>query len=147
MKFHDADNKARVLLISKTKDNKDKHNPVYYCTQKYLKINRWVGVPNAAVQELHDVEEYVAACQEATIDVTSQLSSGYLVNTYALLYDEDLSYPEDCLEHFGVPGALDVQDWYKIWQPKALEFILEEMLSEIGHDLVTVREGIHLCLC
>ena len=37
-KFHDADNMARVLLVSKTKANSDKNNAAYYyCTQKYLK--------------------------------------------------------------------------------------------------------------
>ena len=51
-------------------------------------------------------QEYVAECQEASVDVTSQLASGYLLmNTYALLYAEDLSFPDDCLEDFGVPGS------------------------------------------
>ena len=143
MKFHDADNKARVLLVSKTKANNDKNRHEFYCTQKYFKINRWVGNPNSTVRELHEVQEYVAECQEASVDVTSQLASGYLMNTYALLYAEDLSFPDDCLDDFGVPGSLDNKEWYKLWQPKALEFILEEMLCEIGHNQVTVREGIH----
>ena len=91
-------------------------------------------------------QKYVAECQEASVDVTSQLASGYLMNTYALLYAEDLSFPDDCLEDFGVPGSLDNKEWYNFQQPKALEFIIEEMLSEIGHNQVTVREGIHFML-
>jgi hypothetical protein len=50
-------------------------------------------------------QKYVAECQEASVDVTSQLASGYLMNTYALLYAEDLSFPDECLEDFGVPGS------------------------------------------
>ena len=91
-------------------------------------------------------QNYVAECQEASVDVTSQLASGYLMNTYALLYAEDLSFPDDCLEDFSVPGSLDNKEWCNFWQPKALEFIIEEMLSEIGHNQVTVREGIHCIL-
>ena len=140
VKFHDVEKKARALIISKLKHTNNNDEKLR-ATQKYLKLNRWVGVPNKHCFELYGVPEFMAAVEAAGVDLRTVGSSGYLENTFSILFADDLELTVDCLADFGVPQDLSDAEWFKIWQPKALEYIVEEMLQDIGHEHVTVREG------
>ena len=140
VKFHDVEKKARALIISKLKHNNNNDERLR-ATQKYLKLNRWVGVPNKHCFELYEVSEFMSAVEGAGVDVRTVGSNGYLENTFSILFADDLEFMVDCIEDFGVPQDLSDSEWFKIWQPKALEYIVEEMLQDIGHEHVTVREG------
>ena len=140
VKFHDVEKKARALIISKLK-NINNNDEKLRATQKYLKLNRWVGVPNKHCFELYGVPEFMAAVEAAGVDLRTVGSNGYLENTFSILFADDLELTVDCLADFGVPQDLSDAEWFKIWQPKALEYIVEEMLQDIGHEHVTVREG------
>lgn len=140
VKFHDVEKKARALIISKLKHTNNNDEKLR-ATQKYLKLNRWVGVPNKHCFELYGVPEFMAAVEAAGVDLRTVGSNGYLENTFSILFADDLELAVDCLADFGVPQDLSDAEWFKIWQPKALEYIVEEMLQDIGHEHVTVREG------
>ena len=105
-----------------------------------MKLNRWVGVPNKHCFELYEVLEFMSAVEAAGVDDVRIVGSndGYLENTFSILFADNLV---DCFEDFGVPQDLSDAEWFKLWQPKALEYIVEEMLQDIGHEHVTVREG------
>ena len=139
VKFHDVEKKVRALIISKLKHNNN-HDEKLRVTHKYLKLNRWVGVPNKHCFELYEVLEFMSAVEAAGVDDVRIVGSndGYLENTFSILFADDLV---DCTEDFGVPQDLSDAEWFKIWQPKALEYIVEEMLQDIGHEHVTVRES------
>ena len=124
VKFHDVENKARALIISKLKHNNNNDEKLR-ATQKYLKLNRWVGVPNKHCFELYEVPEFMAAVEAAGVDVRTVGSNGYLENTFSILFADDLELTVDCLADFGVPQDLSDAEWFKIWQPKALEYIAE----------------------
>ena len=143
VKFHDVEKKARALIISKLKHNNNNDERLR-ATQKYLKLNRWVGVPNKHCFELYEVSEFMSAVEGAGVDVRTVGSNGYLENTFSILFADDLEFMVDCIEDFGVPQDLSDAEWFKIWQPKALEYIVEEMLHDIGQEHVTVREGMSL---
>jgi len=140
VKLHDVEKKARALIISKLKHTNNNDEKLR-ATQKYLKLNRWVGVPNKHCFELYGVPEFMAAVEAAGVDLRTVGSNGYLENTFSILFADDLELAVDCLADFGVPQDLSDAEWFKIWQPKALEYIVEEMLQDIGHEHVTVREG------
>ena len=141
VKFHDVEKKARALIISKLKHNNNNDERLR-ATQKYLKLNRWVGVPNKHCFELYEVSEFMSAVEGAGVDVRTVGSNGYLENTFSILFADDLEFMVDCIDDFGFPRDFsDAAEWFKIWQPKALEYIVEEMLHDIGHEHVTVREG------
>ena len=86
----------------------------------------------------------MSAVEGAGVDVRTVGSNGYLENTFSILFADDLEFMVDCIEDFGVPQDLSDAEWFKIWQPKALEYIVEEMLHDIGQEHVTVREGMSL---
>ena len=83
----------------------------------------------------------MAAVEAAGVDLRTVGSNGYLENTFSILFADDLELAVDCLADFGVPQDLSDAEWFKIWQPKALEYIVEEMLQGIGHEHVTVRKS------
>ena len=82
----------------------------------------------------------MSAVEAAGVDDVRIVGSndGYLENTFSILFADNLV---DCFEDFGVPQDLSDAEWFKIWQPKAFKYIVEEMLQDIRHEHVTVREG------
>ena len=96
VKFHDVEKKVRALIISKLKHNNN-HDEKLRVTQKYLKLNRWVGVPNKHCFELFEVLGFISAVEAAGVDDVRIVGSndGYLENTFSILFADDLV---DCIE-------------------------------------------------
>jgi hypothetical protein len=112
-----------------------------------LKINRWVGtLQNPKIRELSEFEDFNGQMiKHANLFEMQRNSSGYLKTAWSVLYAEDLELTVDCDEDFGIndPKLTD-EEFFRLWQPKALEAILEEILQEVGQDLCSVRVGNHL---
>ena len=109
-----------------------------------MKINRWVGtLQNPKIRELSEFEEFnEQMIKHANLFEMQRNNNGYLKTAWSLLYAEDLELSVDCEEDFGIndPNLTD-EEFFRLWQPKALEAILEEILQEVGQDLCSVRVG------
>ena len=71
-----------------------------------------------------------------------QNSGHYLQKPWSILYADDLELDVDCDDDFGLNDPqLSAEEFYAVWQPKALDNILEEMILDVGQELCSVRTG------
>ena len=127
-----------LIIVSESRDEKRS-------TQKYLKINRWVGtLQNLKISELANFQPFTDIMRHHHAKLFHLQNNGtYLQHPWSVLFADDLELDVDCDDDFGIhdPKLSDVE-FYNLWQPKALDSILEEIIKEVGEDLCAVRTGI-----
>ena len=134
-------NLRALLIVSESKDESR-------TTQKYLKINRWVGtLQNKNIMELSEYIPFTQIMDQHAKLFELQNSGVYLKTPWSILFSDDLQLGVDCENDFHMnDGNLSDSDFYNAWQPKALEDILEEMIADVGQELCSVRTGSISCI-
>ena len=125
-----------MIIVSESKDELRK-------SQKFLKLNRWVGtLQNAKILELSEYLPFTQIMAQHAKLFELQNTGVYLKTPWSILYSDDLEVDVDCEKVFDLDdGKLSDVDFYNLWQPKALEEILEEIIQDVGPELCSVRSS------
>ena len=76
---------------------------------------------------------------------TKEDGSNNLKETFTIMYSSDLEYMVDCDSLLGVPDSDDLsdKDFYSLWQPRAMDAIIDEMIEAVGTNNCKVVTGKH----
>ena len=61
------------------------------------------------------------------------------------MYSSDLEHMVDCDSLLGVPDSDDLsdKDFYSLWQPRAMDAVIDEMIEAVGTKNCKVVTGKH----
>ena len=97
---------------------------------------------NKKVLELSEYIPFVQIMSQHAKLFELQNSGVYLKTPWSILFSDDLQLGVDCENDFDLNDRnLSNAEFYNVWQPKALEDILEEIIEDVGSELCSVRTG------
>ena len=140
LKFVNTTQNTDALIV--INHGKDK----FLTTRLYFKYNRWAPTVNKYVEALINELPFKNAVERhVNLFATKEDGSNNLKETFTIMYSSDLEYMVDCDSLLGVPDSDDLsdKDFYSLWQPRAMDAIIDEMIEAVGRNNCKVITGKH----
>lgn len=139
LKFVDTNQNTGALIV--INHGKDK----FLTTRLYFKYNRWAPTVNKYVEALIDELPFKNAVERHVDLFATKEGTNNLKETFTIMYSKDLEHMVDCDSLLGVPDSTDLsdEDFYSLWQPRAMDAIVDEMIEAVGPKNCKIVTGKH----
>ncbi len=139
LKFVDTKQNTGALIV--INHGKDK----FLTTRLYFKYNRWAPTVNKYVEALIDELPFKNAVERHVDLFATKEGTNNLKETFTIMYSKDLEHMVDCDSLLGVPDSTDLsdEDFYSLWQPRAMDAIVDEMIEAVGPKNCKIVTGKH----
>lgn len=131
-------NTGALIVINHGKDK-------FLTTRLYFKYNRRAPTVNKYVEALINELPFKNAVERHVDLFATKEGSINLKETFTIMYSSDLEHMVDCDSLLGVPDSTDLsdEDFYSLWQPRAMDAIVDEMIEAVGTKNCKVVTGKH----